>query len=145
MVGVTFHIALTFCYFLLFDFMLVDLCLLFLFSCFSDSSSSSQESILTGLLFSDSSLNFIIFIMVLLHHIIIYNITKLHYSRSLYLVLLWLLFSIVFIILFLFSFYFSISFTFTLQILFDLVLHLLFYLVFVLLYLLSFYIIMYPV
>ena len=74
MVGVIFHIAFTFCYFILFDCMLVDLCLLFLFSCFSDSSSSSQESILTGLLFSDWSLNFIIFIMVLLHHIIIYYI-----------------------------------------------------------------------
>ena len=133
MVGVIFLIAFTFCYFLLFD------CLLFLFPCFSDSSLSSQESILT--FFSDWSLNFIIFVMVLLHHIMVYYITKLHYSRYLYLILSWLLLSIVFIIIFLFSFYFSISFTFTLQILFDLVLHLLFYLVFVLLYLLSIYII----
>ena len=121
-----------------YDCLLVSLSLLFLFSCLSDSSLSSQESILTCLLlfwFSDWSLNFIIFVMVLIDHIIVYYITKLHYSRLLYLIMSWLLFSIVFIILFLFLFYFSISFTFTLQILFDLVLHLLFYLVFVLLYL----------
>ena len=135
MAGVNFPIAFNFCYFLLFDCLLVDLCLLFLFSCFSGSSLNSQESILTYLLFFWLSLNFITFVMVLLHHIIVYYISKLHYSRLLYLILSWLLFSTAFIILFLFSFYFSISFTFTLQILF--VLHLLFYLVFVLLYLLS--------
>ena len=144
MVGVIFPIVFTFCYFLLFDCLLVDLCLLFLFSCFSDSSLSSQESILACSFFSDWSLNFIIFVMVLLHDIIVYYVTKLHYSRLLYLILSRILFSIVFIILAFFSFYFSVSFTVTLQILFDLVLHLLFYLVFVLLYLLSFYIIMYP-
>ena len=49
-----------------YDCLLVDLCLLFLFSCLSDRSLSSQESILTCLLFSDWSLNFIIFVMVLL-------------------------------------------------------------------------------
>ena len=37
--------------------------------------------------FSDWSLNFIIFVMLLLHHIIVYYITKLHYSRLLYLIL----------------------------------------------------------
>ena len=47
--------------------------------------------------------------MVLLHYIIVYYVTKLHYSRLLYLTLSWLLFSILFIILFLFLFYFSIS------------------------------------
>ena len=51
MVGVIFPIVFTFYYFLLFDCLLVDLHLLFLFSCFSDSSLSSQESILTCLLF----------------------------------------------------------------------------------------------
>ena len=138
------YISHCFCFSVIFyDSLLVDLsfcCFVFL---------SSQESILTILRIhvyfsSDWSLNFIIFVMVLLHHIMVYYITKLHYSRLLYLILSWLLFSIVFIILFLFLFYFSISFTFTLQILFDLVLHLLFYLVLVLLYLLSFYIIIYP-
>ena len=141
MVGVIFSIAFTFCYFLLFDCLLVDLCLLFLFSCFLDSSLSSQESILTGLLF--------FWLILKLYHFHYGSITSycsilLNCSRLLYLILSWLLFSIAFIMLFLFSFYFSISFTFTLQILFDLVLHLLFYLVFALLYLLSFYIIMYP-
>ena len=87
MVGVIFPIAFTFCYFLLFDCLLVDLCFLFLFSCFSDSSLS-------------------IFVMVLLHHIIRYYITKLHYSRLLYFILSWLLFIIVFIILFSFHFIF---------------------------------------
>ena len=51
MVGVTFPIVFTFYHFLHFDCLLVDLGSLFLFSCFSDSSLSSQESILTCLLF----------------------------------------------------------------------------------------------
>ena len=76
-----------------YDCLLVSLSLLFLFSCLSDSSLSSQESILTCLLlfwFSDWSLNFIIFVMVLIDHIIVYYITKLHYSRLLYLIISWL-------------------------------------------------------
>ena len=85
---------------IIFYFLIVCWLIFALFSCFSESSLSSQESILTCLLLSDLSLNFIIFLMVLLHHIIVYYITKLHYSRLLYLILPWLLFSIVFIILF---------------------------------------------
>ena len=51
MIGVLFLIAFTFCYFLLFDSLLVCFCLLFLFSCFSDSNLSSRKSILPCLLF----------------------------------------------------------------------------------------------
>ena len=84
-------------------------------------------------------------IMVLLHHIIVYYITKLHYSRLLYLFTSWLFIWNCFLLFcFYFHFYSSISFLFTLQILFDLMLHWMFYLVFVLLYLLSFYVIIYP-
>ena len=39
---------------------------------------------------SDWSLNFIIFIMVLLHHFVEYYITKLYYSILLYLIMSWL-------------------------------------------------------
>ena len=81
MVGVIFPIVFTFYYFLLFDCLLVDLCLLFLFSCFSDSSLSSQESMLPCLLFFR-----LIFVMVLLHHIIVYYITKLHYNNLIYVI-----------------------------------------------------------
>ena len=73
-----------------YDCLLVDLCLLFLFSCLSDSSLRNQESILTCLLFSDWFLNFIIFVTVLLHHVIVYYIPKLHCSRLLYLIMSWL-------------------------------------------------------
>ena len=73
------------------------------------------------------------------YYIILQYITKLHYGRLLYLIVM-----IIHLALFLFSFYFHfyspISFTFTLQILFNIVLHQLFYLVFVLLYLLSLFI-----
>ena len=138
MAGVIFPIVFTFYYVLLFDCLLVDLCLLLLFSCFSDSSLSSQESILTCLLF--------FWLILKLYHFRYGSITSYYsillnciivdyfilFCRDYYLVL-FLLFSSIFI-LFFYWFYF----------LFDLVLHLLFYLVLVLLYLLSFYIIMYP-
>ena len=131
-------------YFLLFLTFLI-FCWLFMFLFFSDSSLSSQESILTFLLFFWLILKpYQFFNLIIYDSIIVYYITKLHYSRLLYLTLPWLLYNIVFSILFLFLFYFFISFTFILQMLFDLVLYLLFYLVFALLYLLSIYIIMYP-
>ena len=51
MVGVMFPTVFTLYYFLLFNCLLVDICLLFLFPCFSDSFLSSQESTLTCLFF----------------------------------------------------------------------------------------------
>ena len=72
-------------------------------------------------------------IMVLLHHITVYSITKLHYSWLLYLITSWLFIWYCFLLFcFYFHFYSSISFLFTLQILFNLMLHWMLYLVFVL-------------
>ena len=77
--------------------------------------------------------------MVLLHHIIVYYITRFNYSISYYAMVNYLVLFLLFS--FYFHFYSPIRFTFIHEILFHLVLHLLFYLVFLFLYLLSFYII----
>ena len=57
-----------------------------------DSSSTKNPFWPVNFLF-DWSLHFIIIIMVLLHHVIVYYITKFHYSRLLYLITSWLLIS----------------------------------------------------
>ena len=87
MVGVMFPIA--FIFLLLFcDF--YD-CLLFAFAFMPlDSSLNNQESILTCLLSFSLIIRLYHYIMVLLHYIIIYYITKSHYSRLFYLIMLFL-------------------------------------------------------
>ena len=147
MLGVIFPIAFTFCYFLLFDFLLIDFCLLFSFSCFSDSSLSSQESILTCLLF--------FWLILKLHHFRHGSITSYY---SIYIILLncivvdyFILFCRDYYLVLFLLFFFYFHFIFLLVLLSPFKFYLILcciccfmYLVFVLLYLLSFYIIMCP-
>ena len=101
-----------------YDCLLVDLSCLILFSCLLTVVWATKNAFWPVYWLSNRLLNSII-IINLLHYIIVYHITKLHYSILFYLIM-------------------SLFIIFTFKLLFDLVMHLLFYLVFVLLYLLSF-------
>ena len=69
--------------FLLFfyDCLLVDLCFLFLFSCLVTKVWATKNPLYPVYFLYDWSFNFIIIVMVELNYIILYYITKLHYSR----------------------------------------------------------------
>ena len=129
--------------FLLFGCFLVDLCLLFLFSCFSDSSLSSQESILTCLLF--------FWLILKLYHFCYGSITS-YYSILLNCIIVdyFILFCLDYYLVLFLLLYFYFHFIFLLVLLSPLKFYLIlccicwFYLAFVLLYLLTSYIIMYP-
>ena len=139
MVGVIFPLAFTFLLFFMILCSLIFVCC-FCFHVFQTVVWAAKAPYKPAYFFSYWSLNFIIFVIVLLHRIMVYYITKLHYSRLSY------YFVIIYLVLFLlFPFYFHVILLLVLLSSFKFYFILfLFYLVFVLLYLLSFYIIIYP-
>ena len=73
-----------------YDCFLVDLCFLFFFSSLLTVVWPTKNLFWPVYFLSDWSLNFIILLWCLLHHIIVFYISKFHYSRLLYLIMSWL-------------------------------------------------------